>query len=369
MVQILLLIFILIYAIQFIYWLLFLIANAKYKKYSPAKKIGTNPVSVIVCAYNELDNLKRLIPILLNQKYNIFEVIVVNDCSDDGTYDFLNIEKNKYSRLKIVNIDKIHDHISAKKYAITLGVKAAKHDLLLFTDVDCTPSSEHWISGMSASVDESIAFILGYSAYEKQSGFLNAFIRFETRLIGIFYTTFALLGNPYMGVGRNMMYRKSLFMKHNGFNKFQNVIGGDDDLFVNQFANGLNTRISLGKESLVWSVPKTSWKLFFRQKKRHLSVSKFYKFKDKFLLGLYSVTHVLFWIMFLFIANLNIFPEILIWIGLVRVLMITIVVAVTSKKYGEPMNIWIIPAFDFIYLFYVIIVAINAIFTKNITWR
>ncbi len=364
--QILLISIISITVIQFIYWFLFLIVHLSNKKYTSTH--NNEPVSVIVCAHNELGNLKKLIPNLLHQKHDDFEVIIVNDRSDDGSYDYLNEEKEKFSNLKVVNIDKVHDHISPKKYAITLGVKAAKNDVLLFTDADCIPSSEYWIAKMSV-IDYSDDFAIGYSPYQKQDGLLNAFIRFETRLTGILYTSFALLGNPCMGVGRNMLYRKSLFMKQNGFNKFQNVIGGDDDLFVNQFATRKNTKVVLGHDCLTISIPKTSWSTYFTQKKRHISVGKFYKFNDRFLLGVYSMTHLLFWITLLVMLPLGLFPELTIFLLIIRILMLTSVVALTSKKFGEVINIWTIPALDFIYSFYLIIAGVIALFTKKVTWK
>jgi glycosyltransferase involved in cell wall biosynthesis len=369
MPQILLYTFISISAIQVIYWLMLLIVHAKQKTELKSESTGVNPVSIVVCAYNELENLKLLIPILLKQNHKNFEVIIVNDRSDDGTYDYLNAEKEKHLHLQVVNVDKVHDHINSKKYAITLGVKAAKNDLLLFTDADCKPNSEDWANEMSNGAEENTNFILGYSPYEKHSGFLNALIRFETRLTGILYTAFAMMGMPYMGVGRNLMYRKSLFMKNNGFNMHQNVTGGDDDLFVNQFALGKETKVVIGANKLTWSIPKLTWKTYFYQKKRHLSVGKLYKFKDRLLLGLYSLTHVLFWLFIVIMGVNKFFPETLAGILIFRILLVSLVIGITSKKFGEPMNIWTIPAFDFIYSFYIIFAGTIAIFTKKVTWR
>ena len=369
MPQILLYSFISVSAIQIIYWLIFLIVHAKKKNEVKIEPTISNPVSIIVCAYNEFENLKLLIPILLKQVHENFEVIIVNDRSDDETYDYLNAEKERHQNLQVVNVDKVHDHINPKKYALTLGVKAAKNDLLLFTDADCKPNSEHWASEMSKTAEENTNFILGYSPYEKHSGFLNALIRFETRLTGIFYTAFAMMGMPYMGVGRNLMYRKSMFMKNNGFNVHQNVTGGDDDLFVNQFALGKETKVAIGANKLTWSIPKLTWKTYFYQKKRHLSVGKFYKFKGRLLLGLYSLTHVLFWLLLFILAINKFYPEVLAGILFFRILLVGLNIGVTSKKFGESMNIWTIPAFDFIYSFYLIIAGTMAIFTKKVTWR
>jgi glycosyltransferase involved in cell wall biosynthesis len=164
------------------------------------------------------------------------------------------------SRLKMVNIDSTPAHVNGKKYAITLGIKAAKHDWILLTDADCRPNNEQWIRVVSERCSEDKNFVLGYSAYEKRPGFLNLFIRFETLLTAIQYIGFALAGNPYMGVGRNLAYRKSVFLENKGFNNFLSVTGGDDDLFVNQHATAKNTAVVLGRRCTCEFVPKNNVK-------------------------------------------------------------------------------------------------------------
>ena len=282
--QVLFIVFLVAVGIQLIYIIVFLTALGK-------KQTGTaaelQPVSVIVCAHDEEQNLKELIPILLQQKHTSFEVIIVNDRSNDGTYDFLLEETKKEERLRMVHAATVPAHVNGKKYGITLGIKAAKYDWIVLTDADCRPNSDQWLRSISDQCKDETEIVLGYSSYLKEQGFLNLFIRFETLLTAIQYIAYAIMGNPYMGVGRNLAYRKSLFLNNKGFNGFLGVTGGDDDLFVNQHANAKNTAVSLGEESIVYSVPKRTLSEFFNQKVRHLSVGKKYRFKHILSLGIF----------------------------------------------------------------------------------
>jgi cellulose synthase/poly-beta-1,6-N-acetylglucosamine synthase-like glycosyltransferase len=256
------------------------------------------PISVIVCARNEIVNLEQYLPTLLSQDYPEFEVVVVNDRSWDGTEEFLEQFGKKYHDLKIVKILDNDKFIAGKKFAVTMGIKAAKYDWLVFTDADCTPASDRWLMDMQQPADENTEIVLGYSPYIKKRSLLNALIRFETFFTAVNYLSFALKGMPYMGVGRNMAYKKSLFFKHKGFAAHMHIPSGDDDLFVNAHANKYNTEIRLHRDSHVWSVPNKTWGGYLRQKKRHFGAGKFYKSKHKFILSLQIVFQFLFYAFF-----------------------------------------------------------------------
>ena len=247
---------------------------------------------MVVCAHDEAGNLAELIPILLSQDYPEFEVIIVNDRSNDSTFDYLLEQTKLHPRLRMVNVKDTPERVNGKKYGITLGIKAATYEWILLTDADCRPAGRSWISSMSEGFSDQTQFVLGFSPYVRGPGFLNRFVRFETILTAIQYFAFGWLGNPYMGVGRNLSYRKSLFLEQKGFNNFLHVTGGDDDLFVNMYARGKNTRLQLAAESQVFSFPEKTWGAFYRQKVRHLSVGKRYRFSHRFLLGLFSVSWV-----------------------------------------------------------------------------
>jgi hypothetical protein len=109
-------------------------------------------------------------------------------------------------------------------------------------------------------------------------------------MIAIQYFSFARIGMPYMGVGRNLAYRKSFFIEKKGFVNHYHVSSGDDDLFVNQNGNRKNTRIEFVPESHTVSEPKADLQSWIYQKSRHATTGKFYKFYHIILLALFPLT-------------------------------------------------------------------------------
>ena len=253
-------------------------------------------VTVLVCAWNELENLCELLPLLDAQEYPKFEVIVLDDRSQDGTGDFLKENASQWPHVRSVRIDAKYPHITPKKYALTVGMKHARYPVALMTDADCRPADPDWIASMVGQLGEEKEIVLGFSPYYKEAGLLNWFIRCETFYTAVQYLSLALSKRPYMGVGRNLMYRTALFFQHKGFYQHKHIVGGDDDLFLNQAATATNTAINLDPASFVYSFPKTNWKSWLTQKKRHLSVGKHYRRANKFRLGLLSASHVGVWV-------------------------------------------------------------------------
>ena len=355
-----------IFGIQVIYLSLFLFAFLKERK--PGSE-QPKPVSVIVCAHDEEDNLRELVPLLLAQDHPEFEVIIVEDRCNDATYDYLLAETKLDNRLKMVRVNHKPEHITGKKFALTLGIKAAKYDWVLLTDADCRPTGNSWVAGMSAEMDERTQIVLGYSPYIKAKGLLNAFIRFESFLTGIQFIGLAILGKPFMGVGRNLAYRRSLFLDNKGFNNHLGVIGGDDDLFVNQHAVGATTKTCIGVEVLMKSVPKTTWQEYYLQKLRHLSVGKYYKFSDRLVLGAFSLSWVLMW---LAILPISFFSPLMYWVWgvfLLRWIILIVLFHHAARKLGEPFEAWKAPFLDFIYAFYYLVTGLMALVSKKVRWK
>jgi len=359
-------VFLIFLALQVTILLIFLKAFTGNKQSnSPA----THPVSVVIAARNELNNLKLLLPKLYNQNHDNYEIIIVDDRSDDDTYYFLYEEKKTQPLLKVVTVKETPNKMNPKKYALTLGIKAANNEIILLTDADCLPENEEWIQSMSSNFKNASTEInLGVSVYQKQKGFLNAFIRFETLSTAIQYIGLALSGMPYMGVGRNLAYKKELFLKNKGFNSHIDITGGDDDLFVNKHGSNKNTTVSLSKSALTTSIPKQTWSGFFRQKTRHLSVGKYYKLKHTLLLAFISLTHLGFWISLIFCSVLIMEPYILLTGFILRTLLLYLTFMTACKKIGVRFDIWGLVFLDFIFVFYYLSIGIRALFTKKVRW-
>lgn len=260
-------------------------------------------VTVVVCAWNELNNLRELIPLLAAQHYPLFDVLIMDDRSTDGTEEFLRQTLPAFPTVRSIRISQVHDHVTAKKYALTIALKKATHLVVLLTDADCRPASTDWLAGMVGQLHTPItSLVLGFSPYRREPGFLNFLIRSETLFTAVQYLSLALAGWPYMGVGRNLLYRTSLFFDNNGFHNHLTVLGGDDDLFVNEVATARNTTVCLDPDTFTWSEPKHTWAAWQHQKRRHLNVGKFYKSGHKTRLALLTGSHVLTWLLGLLVG-------------------------------------------------------------------
>jgi glycosyltransferase involved in cell wall biosynthesis len=276
------------------YWGLF----RRLAYFTPAEKTKTqtHAVSAIICARDEAANLAKNLPGVLVQTYpSTHEIVVVNHNSQDETRYLLEEFKKTFKNLHIVNLEQEAKGIPGKKYPLSIGIKEAHHEILLLTDADCVPASENWMQKMQEAYTDGIEIVLGYGAYHKSPGVLNKLIRFETFHAALQYLSFALAGNPYMGVGRNLSYKKGLFFANKGFSSLNHVMSGDDDLFINRVATNTNTAIVIDHEAITLSTPRKTFGEWWRQKNRHFTTAKFYKFSHRFLLGLFSLTHFLFY--------------------------------------------------------------------------
>lgn len=258
-----------------------------------------HPVSVIICARDEDENLARNLPGVLVQNYpTSYEVVAVNDNSVDDSKYILQELKKTFKSLNVVELTQEAKLITGKKYPLSIGIREAKHEVLLLTDADCVPASEFWIQKMQEAYDDKTEIVLGYGAYHKRPGLLNKLIRFETFHTALQFLSYALAGIPYMGVGRNLSYKKDLFLRNKGFSSINHIPSGDDDLFINKVATSANTAVIIDPEAITRSVPKRSWRDWRRQKARHYSTAKYYKPLHKFMLGLYVATQFLFYPLF-----------------------------------------------------------------------
>ncbi len=335
---------------------------------SPAD-LPFKPISVIVAARNEAANLEAYLPAILTQNYPDYEVVVVNDRSWDQTEEVLKALQAQYPHLRVVNITHNDKFIAGKKFAISMGIKASKHDWLAFTDADCVVSSADWLSYMQDPEDGKTEIKLGYSPYFKKGSFLNWMIRYETFQTAINYLSFALAGNPYMGVGRNLAYKKSLFFKHKGFASHMHIPSGDDDLFINQAANGQNTQIVIAMDSLLWSAPKTTWIDYIKQKKRHQRAGTTYKNEHRLTLTIQYLLRFFFFGTSL--AAIIWEPSrlyALAFLVLFYLIKVFIYPRLYNKmSYGELK--WFFPILDLFYLLFLILTGFIGLFVRKVQWK
>jgi glycosyltransferase involved in cell wall biosynthesis len=344
--------FIGVIAIQLFYYLFFFARLAIYKK--PRKKMNIEqPISVVICARDEAHNLAINLPGVLVQEYNTtHEVVLVNDNSEDETKYLLEEFKKSFKNLNPVLLSQEAKMINGKKFPLSIGIKSAKNETLLLTDADCIPASEHWMRLMQDGYDEGIEIVLGYGAYKKKPGLINKLIRFETFQTALQYFSYALAGMPYMGVGRNLSYKKEVFIRNKGFSSINQMPSGDDDLFINQVANKYNTAIVIDKDAHTLSEPKTTLHDWMNQKYRHYTTSKYYKLSHATLLAFYAISQFLVYPILITAIVFTKEYTLLATLWCIRMLVQGTILRSTMKKLNE-LDLW--PwfiLFDFWSIFY-----------------
>jgi biofilm PGA synthesis N-glycosyltransferase PgaC len=365
--KILLALFCVFFLIQIVYYLFIFSKLAFFK----IKKSSYNniAVSVIICARNELKNLRVNLPLILEQDYPNFQVIVVNDCSWDESEKALEEFEDAYPHLKVVTIQEQERYKHGKKFALSLGIKAAVNETLLFTDADCYPSGKNWLKEMTKYIGDQKEIVIGYGAYEKSSGLLNKWIRFDTVLNTIQYLSNAINGNAYMGVGRNLSYKRSLFFKNKGFASHYHILSGDDDLFINETATPTNVSVEISPESFTFSHPKNSFFSWFNQKKRHMSTGNFYKLKHRLMLGVFFLSQLFFYVTLAALLFLKINFELIISIYALRLAIQLLIFGKCMQRLKELDILWLTPLFDICVILIYPILAISNLFIKNKKWK
>lgn len=339
------------------------------KKSLPPKS-SLPPASVIICARNEAENIKKNLTLVLEQDFPKFEVIVVDDCSWDGTLGILKEMQGEHPNLKVLELKEDHYYKHGKKLALTIGIKSAQYEHLVFTDADCYPASKDWLTQMIETFDDTTDIVLGYGAYSNRRGFINKMIRMDTLRIGLQYLSLAVAGMPYMGIGRNLAYRKSFFMKQKGFSPHSQIPSGDDDLFVNKSATKYNIRIAANRNCITFSEPKKNLKEWMRQKRRHVSTAQHYTTFSKFILALIMFSQYFFWIT---AVALLFFPKYrYVAIGIVGgyiIIQLIIMKKATTRLNESKLFVYSLVSEWILLFFFYPLIAISNLLFKQVKWK
>ncbi len=366
-----LLLFILFCILVFIrlFYFIFFFTRLAFYKAKTKSTFRTNAVSVVICARDEAANLAKNLPGLLVQKYNsTHEIIVVNDNSFDETKYLLEEMKKEFRQMQVVELTQEAKMIPGKKFPLSIGIKTAKYEIVLLTDADCVPASENWINSMQEVYDDETEIVLGYGAYHKNKTFLNKLIRWETYHSALQYMSYALAGTTYMGVGRNLSYKKAIFYRHKGFSAHNNIPGGDDDLFINMAATNKNVKINLDQDSFTLSSAPESFTQWKKQKNRHYTTSKYYRPLHKFLLGMYAFSQFLFYPAFIAAAFLYDWKiSLVIFSGFIIIQ--AIIYGRTMKQFKEKDLFPFFLLLDVWMFFYYIIFAPSLLMKPKASWK
>lgn len=328
------------------------------------KSEGSPPsISIIIAARNELENLKKLIPLLLNQDYERYDIVIALDRCEDQSLEYLQNQNSE--KLKFIDILKVPADWNPKKFALNNAIEKSESEWLVFTDADCYPVSNDWLACLSKQIGSQTEIVLGLSPYLSNTSFLSQFIRFEAFMTAFQYISKALRGEAYMGVGRNMAIKRSAFVNAGGYQSIKSIKGGDDDLIIQEIGNSSNTSVALGKGSLMISYPEKTWKAYFNQKIRHLSVGMRYKLRDQLLLSVFHVSYLSFFALLFFILSNTYFFPLLLFYLFIKLVSYRFVAA----KMGTGFNYKLLPLVDMLYAVLIPVIALWSKLVKDIPWK
>ena len=325
-----------------------------------------NSVSIVIAARNEAENLQKYLDRILSQTYRSYEIVIANDNSTDNTVEIISNFTSDTNNIRVVNIERSQVQFPGKKHALTKAIETVQSEVLLFTDADCEPAGQRWLRKMQSLINTTHTVGLGFSPFKRQSGFLNAWIRFEGVYTAIQYFSLALRGMAYMGVGRNLIYKKQLFEEANGFVSHQDILSGDDDLFINQVAKKDNVAITLDPDTFVYTDAATDWSSYLRQKQRHLSTGTKYHIKHQITLGLVTLSHVIFYLAgftLLFSTDFAAF----ILAG--RMILVVPIYGLILKKLKQVDLLILIPILDLLLVIYYVLLSPAVIFNRTQRWK
>ncbi len=325
------------------------------------------PVSVVITANNQYNDLQKSLPSFLSQDYPDFEVVVVNDNSDDGSHELLKDFSRKYANLKVVELKQRLNWFSGRKFPLSLGIKSATYDLILLTDPGCIPESNGWIKAMGASFTSGSEIVLGYSTYNTASK-INKWLRFAAFYDALLYLSMALRGFPYKGIGKNMGYSRALFYRNKGFSSHYVISAGDDELFVNRAAKKHNTKVEVGEESIIKKVKKTSFSDWLTHEKTRLKIRRFFKFRDRLLIRLFSFTSFAFYGLFGFLIFFKAPLFLLLLIFSLRFISMMLIFAFAQKRLSEKNLILLSPIFEIFLILIDLFIWILLFFNRKKKW-
>ncbi len=310
-------------------------------------------ISIIITAKNEADNLLANLPLILEQDYPNYQVVVVNNSSTDSTDDVLNELRSRYpSKLYTTYIPIDSETVNDKKLALTVGIKAAKHDILLFTEADTKPLTNKWVNEYAKEFAKGKDVVLGACQLKVGKGLFKKLIQYSNLMFGIKYLGLALIKRPYMGIERNMAYKKNIFFENKGFSSILNIEYGEDNLFINKIATRNNTSVVISPESMVESNAINQLSTWRTIKGKYLITKKYLKGSGDKVLSFEIVSRYIFYFLFVLMLSIGILQpsKALIWVAIVlfllRYMLQVIVVNKNSKLFNSGKYFLSLPLFD-----------------------
>ncbi|MCR5820819.1 MAG: glycosyltransferase [Bacteroidaceae bacterium] len=220
----------------------------------PTAKL-VEPLTIVIPAHNQAEQLRKHLPAILNQDYEDFEVVVVVIASSDDTVALLEAMEQRYKYLRHTSTPNSAHNISLERLALTLGIRGAQHEWVVVTQANAEPISKNWLYDIATTIRRhpKAELVLGFARYEKHSS--NWF----DLKIGFYRLWHAIANFDHVeacypavrGDGCNMAVRKSLFLSSSCFSETQNLSVGACELMANRLSNKYNTALCMDADAVV----------------------------------------------------------------------------------------------------------------------
>ncbi|MBE0638310.1 MAG: glycosyltransferase [Bacteroidales bacterium] len=358
--------FLFVLIIQLFYFWIFFSRLAFAKQ--TLKREDKPPVSVIIVANNQYEDLRKNLPEILNQDYPNYEVVVVNENSEDGSDELLDRFSEQYSHLRIVEMKQSLNWFKGRKFPLSIGIKSGKHDILLLTDIRCRPISSRWISEIVAVYGDHTEIVVGYSTFHTLSK-INLWFRFAAFYDGLLYLSMALARSTFKGIGRNLSYRKTLFYNQNGFSSHYTINAGDDELFINKAATSTNVQVQTSLASMVEYTKPMSFSQWLSNEKTRLSTRSHFKFWHRIVISLFSTSTFLFYLLFVLLLILNLHWPFVVGLFLLRLVSQLIIFGNAQKKLFEKKLLMLSPFLEILLMFIDLFIWFRMMFVRQKKWN
>lgn len=334
-------------------------------------------VSVVVYAHaEEGDRILQLLPRLVAQRYADFEVIVVNDGTAEELKNAIALYECEYNNVYQTFVPDTVYNVSRKKLGITLGVKAAKNDVIILTDANCIPLSDNWLTSIARNFVPGVDVVLGYTRMTCEEGYKKGgYQTFDRMVFGLRFLAYAVMKAPYMGMGGNLAYRRETFFANKGFSAHLNLHFGDDDLLINEIARKGNTRIEVSPDSMVEACYNDTAEAWHEMRMRYNFTSRFLHTSSKAVFALESCLHILFWLAVagaVYVALPNaLYVATVLLVGLLYWIFTWRVYLAASKLLGERCSVGLSPLYHLLRPCYALYYAVKGKNYKksNFTWQ
>ncbi len=323
------------------------------------------PVSVVVCIRDEAETLPALLAVLRLQDHPVFEVVLVDDGSQDGSTAIMEAAAAEDHRIKLIIRAETDKRNPGKREALLAGILEARYERILVTDGDCLPAGSNWISAMCLpSAIEPIP-VLGIAPLTGRRSLSQSLAVYESYWTAIQMSAFALAGHPYMGVGRNMLYPAAGMDRLLQPELYSGSPGGDDDLWLQGTELRGRTKMQLCPQAFVYSEAPDTWRTLIWQKWRHVRAAVYYRPVFRFLLGMQGATHTWSWLggLALLVMGYMPVPAIL----ACRWLLLALLMRSWGKKLQRPRLYLEIARFDLLLALYYLILLPGAALRRK-TW-